>query len=1522
MNYGLPEPDGLYDPRNERDACGVGFCANFTGEKTHDIVRKGIEILINLTHRGAAGADPDTGDGAGLLFQMPDEFFRAVTQEKGIKLPSLGRYGVGFLFMPTDKLAREECMRLIEKAAADSDCQLLGWREVPVVREAVGVTARAVCPDFQQVFIGAPQGLDGWEFEQRLYLMRRRAENAIKAAGGQMAKMFHAASFSAKTVCYKGMMLAAQVPAFYPDLSDARMKSALCVVHQRYSTNTFPTWDLAQPFRMICHNGEINTLRGNVNHMRARYSTLKSETYGEALKDLLPVIFNEGGSDSACFDNMLEFLYMNGRSLPHSLMMMAPEAWGQKCHMGHDRRAFYEYHSMIMEPWDGPAALVGTDGDRICVTLDRNGLRPVRYEITSDGFIVGSSEIGVLELPEEKVVEKGRLAPGMVLLVDTLRQRVLHDEEVKAEICRVKPYRRWVEANRIELRGLFDGNGIVKPDLSTLFERQKSFGYTREDIDVILTPMFTTGHEPIGSMGDDTPLAVLSDQPQLLFNYFKQLFAQVTNPAIDPIREKLVMSLTTYLGPNRNLLAETPEHARMLKLSSPILTNDDLERIRTLGYAEFPSLTLDTTFPVAEGAKGMEQAVDRLALAAEEAILGGKTVLILSDRNTGRDNAPLPALLAVAGINHHLVRKGLRMSANIVLESGEPREVEHFALLFGYGVSAVNPYLALETIAGRLEEGHLSKPLTIQEAVENYIHAIESGMLKIFSKMGISTLRSYRDAQIFEILGLNESFVQKYFTNTPSRIGGLRIEDVAEETLRRHRAAYPERGGFNRILESGGRYSLRRDGERHLWTPDSIRFLQEATRENNPEKFRKFAELINNQEQRHCTLRSLFDFDLTARPAVPLAEVEAAEKIMKRFVSGAMSFGSISREAHEALAIALNRIGSRSNSGEGGEDPTRFHPDEYGNNRCSMTKQVASGRFGVTAEYLANCSEIQIKIAQGAKPGEGGHLPGHKVNVEIAAVRHSTPGISLISPPPHHDIYSIEDLAQLIFDLKNANPKADINVKLVAEVGVGTIAAGVSKGHADAVLISGGDGGSGATPMSSIKYAGIPWELGLSETQQVLVKNDLRGRIRVQTDGQMRTGRDITIAALLGAEEYGFGTAALIVLGCVMMRKCQKNTCPVGVATQDPRLRKRFSGHADYIVNFFRFIAEEMRGYMAQLGYRSVDEMVGQADRLKIREGVTHWKAAKLDFSRVFHKPAEAATNAIRKIQAQEHGLEKVMDNSLIEFCKQALEHGKKVAGEFTIRNIDRTACTMLAHEVARRYGSEGLPEDTIHLKFTGSAGQSFGAFAASGMTLELTGDINDYLGKGLSGGKIIIKTPPQCPLEASKNTIVGNVCFYGATGGQAFINGLAGERFCIRNSGAEAVVEGLGNHGCEYMTGGRVICLGATGINFAAGMSGGIAYVYDPAQDFDLKCNLEMVDLDPLVDCLDGDIEYVREMIEKHVAYTDSAKGKWMLDNWQKALQLFVRVMPMEYRRLLGQMAKEEKKGTRRTKDEVVTVA
>ena len=1346
-----------------------------------------------------------------------------------------------------------------------------------------------------------------------MLVIRRKAEKRVAASDAEGMEMFHIVSLSARTICYKGMMLAHQVPKFYPDLASPHMKSALAVVHQRYSTNTFPTWDLSQPFRMLGHNGEINTLRGNINNMKARYSTLKCDALGDELQEILPIII-EGGSDSACFDNMLELLVLTGRSLPHAMMMMVPEAWGEKYYMGNDRRAFYEYHAMFMEPWDGPAALVATDGSQVCATLDRNGLRPARYVISKDGFIVLASEVGVLEIPADKVAAKGRLAPGKMILVDTEKGRFMGDEEVKAHICRQKPYRRWVEANRIELRGLFDGLGSIKVERDTLLKRQKAFGWSREDLDVIVGPMARDGKEPVGSMGDDTPLAVLSDKPRLLFEYFKQLFAQVTNPAIDPIREELVMSLTTYIGRQGNLLKEKPEHARMLKVASPILTNQDMMRIRAQGEAEFHSVTLDATFDLAKGPEGMAVALDRLMVQAEEAVRDGCAVVILSDRNVGPDRVPIPSLLATSAVNQHLVAQGLRTSVSFIIESGEPREVMHFALILGFGATAINPYMALETLADMLDSERLPQGMSIQDAVENYIKAAKKGLLKVLSKMGISTLRSYRGAQIFEALGLAKDFVDQYFKNTPSRIDGIGIQDLAAEAIARHGQGFSRAVYETAVLPSGGRYSLRRDGERHSWTPDAIRWLQQAARENDFELYKKFAKTINERDEELTTLRSLFAFQ--QGQDIPLDEVEPASQIVRRFVTGAMSFGSISREAHEAMAIAMNRMGSRSNSGEGGEDRARYQPLPNGDSRCSQTKQVASGRFGVTSEYLANCSEIQIKIAQGAKPGEGGQLPGHKVNVEIASVRNSTPGVSLISPPPHHDIYSIEDLAQLIFDLKNANPLARINVKLVSEVGVGTIAAGVSKGHADAVLISGADGGTGASPLSSIKHTGLPWELGLSETHQVLVKNDLRGRITVQTDGAMRTGRDIAIAALLGAEEYGFGTAALIVLGCVMMRKCHSNTCPVGVATQDPRLRKRFSGNPDYLVNYFTFMAEEMREIMAKLGLRTVDEMVGRADLLKMRDGISHWKARKLDFSAVFCVPDESKKFAVRKVQQQDHGLEKILDQQLVKDCAAALEKDKAVQLDLPIRNIDRTACTMLSYEISKRYGQDGLPEDYITLNFSGSAGQSFSAFGAKGLTLIVDGDINDYVGKGLSGAKIIVRPPQGSCFEWNKNSIVGNVALYGATAGEVFFAGLAGERFAIRNSGANAVVEGVGDHGCEYMTGGRVVVLGRTGVNFAAGMSGGIAYVYDPYQDFDLRCNLDMVDIEPLTE--NDDIQLVRSLIEKHLHYTGSPRAKWMLENWDSTLPLFVRVMPMEYRRALGRMAQEDLASRRKDAEQV----
>ena len=1515
MAFGLPEKHGLYDPAFERDACGVGFVANICGRASHEIIEKGIEVLVNLTHRGAAGSDPETGDGAGLLFQLPDGFFREVCPESKIDLPAAGQYAVGMLFLPSDANLRRKCVDIIGREASTRNLEILGWREVPVDVDALGKKARLSCPTITQLFIGNP-GLEEGVFERKLYVLRRAIEQRVEQTVPQACDQFHIPSFSSRLICYKGLMLAHQVRGFYGDLAREEMQTSLVVVHQRYSTNTFPTWPLAQPFRMAAHNGEINTLRGNINNMRARYPRLTSDLFDKAeLEEIMPVIA-ENGSDSACFDNQLEMLVMAGRDLPHSMMMMVPEAWGDRYYMGADRRAFFQYHSMFQEPWDGPAALVATDGTRVCAVLDRNGLRPARYTVTRNGLIVLASEVGVLDCAEEEITSKGRLRPGKMLMVDTELGRLLSDEEVKAAVCRRRPYRRWVEANRIGLRGLFDGTAGVSIEPQRLLERQTAFGYTREDIDQLISPMASNGKEPVGSMGDDAPLAVLSLKPQLLFNYFKQLFAQVTNPAIDPIRERLVMSLTTYLGRQGNLLSETPEHARMLVLRTPILTNDDLARLRSAGASEFNSATIETLFDVSEGPSGLSAAVDRICEEAETAVREGSAVIILSDRGVSAEKAPVPCLLAAAAVNHHLVRKGLRTLTSIVVESGEAREVMHFSLLLGYGASAINPYLAMETIATLVEEKQLPKAMTVQDAVEKYIKAVEEGLRKIFSKMGISTLRSYRGAQIFEILGLNEEFTQQYFTDTPTRIGGIGIEEVARETLTRHAKAYVDRVAGPMILESGGRYKMRSDGERHLWTPEAIASLQEATRNNDQNAYASFSESINNQMKGHCTLRSLFDFKQCT--PVDLDEVEPASEIVKRFVTGAMSFGSISREAHEAMAVAMNRLGGRSNSGEGGEDRARYTPDADGNNRCSATKQIASGRFGVTAEYLVNATELQIKIAQGAKPGEGGQLPGDKVNSEIAGVRHSTPGVSLISPPPHHDIYSIEDLAQLIFDLKNVNSKARINVKLVSEMGIGPVAAGVSKGHADALLISGGDGGTGASPLSSTKYAGIPWELGLSETQQVLVANDLRGRIRVQTDGQMRTGRDIAIAALLGAEEFGFATAPLIVLGCVMMRKCHKNTCPVGVATQDPRLRKRFTGKADYLVNYFHFVAEEMRTIMAQLGFRTVDEMVGRADLLKLKEDISHWKAEKLDLSGIFYRASTDSPAAVRNVCTQDHGIKDILDRKLIDEAADALENRKQVKAEFDIRNTDRTTGTMLSGEIAQRYGHEGLPDDTISFDFRGSAGQSFAAFLARGVTFRLHGDANDYMGKGLSGGKAIVRPPAGATFDPAENVVIGNVALYGATEGEAYFSGLAGERFAIRNSGATAVVEGVGDHGCEYMTGGVVAVLGRTGVNFAAGMSGGIAYVYDPRQDFDLRCNLDMVDLETLSQ--QADVDALREMIEKHVELTDSARGKELLADWEKTISLFVKVMPIEYRRALGQMRKVEL-GARRTEGEVVQV-
>lgn len=1513
--WGLPAPHGLYHPAQEHDACGVGFVCNLNGEKTHAIVEQGVEVLINLTHRGAAGCDPETGDGAGLLFQVPDEFFREAA-DLDFQLPQPGQYAVGMVFLPTERFAQRECMKILEDEAVSRSCPVLGWRPVPVDMEALGWMARSNCPAIMQVFLQSP-GLDGLDLERRLYVIRRRVEKHVAASTTQGVEQFHVASLSSRTLNYKGLMLAPQLVSFYPDLASPAMKSALCVVHQRYSTNTFPSWPLAQPFRLLGHNGEINTLRGNISNMRARYATLASPLFGKDLKHLLPVIV-EGGSDSACFDNMLELLVLGGRSLPHALMMMVPEAWGDKYYMGNDRRAFYEYHAMFMEPWDGPAALVATDGVQVAATLDRNGLRPARYVVTKDGLMVLASEVGVLDIPSSEVAQKGRLSPGRLLVADTERKRLLSDEEAKAFFCRQKPYRRWVSANRVLLRGLFSGAGPVQVDRDSLLSRQRCFGYSREDVEVLIRPMCQEGKEPVGSMGDDTPLAVLSDEPRPLFDYFKQLFAQVTNPAIDPIREDLVMSLTTYLGKQGNLLDEKPEHARMLKLNTPILSNDDLHYIRDAGVDDFKNATLDMTWEAPEGPDGMLPALERLCAEAEDEVRNGCTVIILSDRQAGPGRVPIPSLLAAAAVNHHLVRKGLRTSVSCLIESGEPREVMHFALLLGYGATAINPYLVFESIASFKEEGSLPEGMPLAKALENYIHAIEKGLLKIFSKMGISTLRSYRGAQIFEALGLDQDFVDAFFSPTPTRIGGVDAGDIARDALTRQARALETHEAEPQLLESGGKYAYRLRGERHLWTPQAISSLQQGVRSGRKDQYEAFAQLINEQETKHCTLRSLLRFKEAAKP-LPLKKVEPAESIVRRFVTGAMSFGSISREAHQTMAIAMNRLGSRSNSGEGGEDRARYQPLPNGDSLVSQTKQVASGRFGVTTEYLVNASELQIKVAQGAKPGEGGQLPGDKVNDEIAKVRHSTPGVSLISPPPHHDIYSIEDLAQLIFDLKNVNPKARINVKLVSEVGVGTVAAGVSKGHADAVLISGGDGGTGASPLSSIKHAGIPWELGLSETHQVLVANDLRTRIKVQTDGQMRTGRDVAIAALLGAEEFGFGTIALVTLGCVMLRKCHTNTCPAGVATQDPRCRKRFQGRPEHLINYFFFVAEELRQIMSRLGFSTVDEMVGRADMLEMRNDIDHAKAAKLDFSRMLTRAQPTRGDAVHCVLEQDHGLESILDREMIEKCGPALDDKKPVQLSLPVRNINRTVGAMLSGEIALRHGHEGLPDDTIALNFQGSAGQSFGAFGMKGVTFMLEGDSNDYVGKGLSGAKIIVRPPEDSVFDPKENVVVGNVALYGATSGEAYFSGLAGERFAIRNSGALAVVEGTGDHCCEYMTGGVVVVLGRTGVNFAAGMSGGIAFVYDPHQDFDLRCNLDMVDIEAVSD--PDDVASLKQLMENHLHYTGSARARALLQKWEETVSLMVKVMPMEYRRALGKMAQDDL-GARRTEAEQVRQA
>jgi glutamate synthase (NADPH/NADH) large chain len=1535
MSYGaLPPEQGLYDPANEHDACGVGFVAHIKGDKRHAIVRQGLTILERLHHRGAVGADPRAGDGAGLLLQLPDAFFRSVVD---FELPAEGDYAVGMLFMPRDEAARVEAEKTVEQFVTAEGQHILGWREVPVDNQGLGYSVLPTEPVIRQVFVARGEGLpDQQAFERKLFVIRKQIDNRIRESVGNGQRSFYFTSFSSRTIVYKGMLLAGQVGEYYQDLNDERMVSALALVHQRFSTNTFPTWDLAQPFRMIAHNGEINTLRGNVNWMAARRQSMASEILGDDLAKIWPLI-PEGQSDSACFDNALELLVAGGYSLAHAMMMLIPEAWSGNPLMDKDRRAFYEYHAALMEPWDGPAAVAFTDGRQIGATLDRNGLRPARYLVTDDDLVVMGSEMGVLQIPEERIVKKWRLQPGKMFLIDMEQGRIIDDEEIKAELSSAKPYQAWLDRTQIDLHDLPAVVGAMSPDPETLLDRQQAFGYTQEDIKFLLTPMVLTGQEAIGSMGADNPPAVLSKKPKHLSHYFKQLFAQVTNPPIDPIREEIVMSLVSLIGPNPNLLGLDSGGENMrLEVSQPVLTNEDLERIRNIENSSggaFRTKTLRITFPSIEGESGMAVALGELCHAAEQAVRDGFNILILSDRPVDADNIPIPALLATSAVHHHLIRQGLRTDSGLVVETGAAIEVHHFATLAGYGAEAINPYLAFDTVQAILPSLADAPPL--EEARHRYVKAIGKGLFKVMSKMGISTYQSYCGAQIFDAVGLSSAFVAEYFTGTSTQIEGIGLAEVAAEAVRWHRDAFGNAQIYRKHLDVGGDYAFRLRGEDHVWTPDTIAKLQHAVRGNDAKTYAEFSRRINEQNEDLLTLRGLFDFKFADEP-IPLDEVEPAAQIVKRFATGAMSFGSISYEAHSTLARAMNALGGKSNTGEGGEEPDRFTPlpDGSMNPERSAIKQVASGRFGVTNEYLVNADDIQIKMAQGAKPGEGGQLPGHKVNQQIARVRHSTPGVGLISPPPHHDIYSIEDLAQLIHDLKNVNPNARISVKLVSEVGVGTVAAGVSKAHADHVTIAGYDGGTGASPLTSIKHAGSPWEIGLSETHQTLVLNRLRSRIAVQADGGMRTGRDVVVAALLGADEVGFATAPLIAEGCIMMRKCHLNTCPVGVATQDAELRKRFTGKPEHVINYFFFVAEEVRELMAKLGFRTFNDMVGQMDRLDMRKAIDHWKAHGLDYSRLLSKPAAAEGDTLYWSEKQDHGIEKALDNKLIELARPALEDRRRVEIDIAIQNVNRTFGTLLSGRLAERYGFDGLPDDTIRINAKGTAGQSFGAWLAHGVTIELAGEGNDYVGKGLSGGRLIIYPPPECKIEkAEENIIVGNTVLYGAIKGECYFRGVAGERFAVRNSGATAVVEGVGDHGCEYMTGGVVVVLGRTGRNFAAGMSGGIAYVLDDDDTFEQRCNLAMVELEPIKeedDALEhlahqgGDLEShgrvdvshdmtrfdairLRQLVESHLRYTGSAVAKQMLDEWEAWLPKFKKVMPVDYRRALAQLQAEQ---------------
>ncbi len=1495
---GLPPAQGLYHPSHEHDACGIGFVASISGRKSHDIIRKGIQVLLNLAHRGACGCDPETGDGAGVLIQIPHKFFARESEKLGFTLPPSGSYGVGMIFLPVEKHPRLQCEGILERIVKEEGLTLLGWRDTPVYASAIGRVARASQPYIQQIFVHCVPGMDEDAFERKLYVVRKRSENEVRESGIEDAEMFYIPSLSCRTIVYKGLLLAPQIENFYRELSDPDCESALCLVHQRFSTNTFPSWQRAHPYRYIAHNGEINTLRGNVNWMHARQSLLGSPLFGDDINKVHPIIAPDG-SDSANFDNAVELLLQSGRSLPHVMAMMIPEAWSGNPHMKPEKRAFYEYHACLMEPWDGPAAIAFTDGRVIGATLDRNGLRPGRYVITHDDLVVMASEAGVLDIPAEQVKKKGRLQPGKMFLVDTVEGRIISDKEIKQNLASRQPYAQWVAENQITIDQLPEPSRMHNPDAETLLRRQRAFGYSDEDLRMILSPMALKGEEPIGSMGTDTPLACLSDKPQSLFNYFKQLFAQVTNPPIDPIREEMVMSLISYIGSERNILEEKPENCHMLKLAHPLLTNRDLEKLRRVSNRDLLATTLPALFQVSEGEAGLRRALDELCRRASQAVKAGYSLLILSDRGVDKDYAPIPCLLALAAVHNLLVREETRTQVALITESGEPREVMHFALLSGYGASAINPYLALESVENLAWRGELGDAVTPEVAVKHFLKAVKKGLLKTFSKMGISTLQSYQGAQVFEAIGLNKDLVDAYFAGTTSRLEGIGLGVLAAEAHLKHAHAFRPLTEFETELAVGGNYHQRVNGEYHLLNPLTISKLQHAVRQESFKTFQEYTELIDKQSANLCTLRGLMKLKKGEKP-VQLEEVEPAKEIVKRFTTGAMSFGSISKEAHETLAIAMNRIGGKSNTGEGGEDEERFKPDPNGDLRRSAVKQVASARFGVTANYLVNADELQIKMAQGAKPGEGGQLPGHKVDEVIARLRHSIPGVGLISPPPHHDIYSIEDLAQLIYDLKNANPRARIAVKLVAEVGVGTVAAGVAKAHADVVLISGDSGGTGASPLSSIKHAGIPWELGLAETQQVLLLNDLRSRIRVQTDGKLQTGRDVVIGALLGAEEFGFATTPLIAMGCIMMRKCHLNTCSVGIATQDPVLRKQFQGQPEHVVNFFFFIAEQVRQYMAELGFRTVDEMVGRVDMLDVEPAVDHWKAKGLDFSAILYNPPVPSRVSRRCVQSQDHGLNDALDHQLVEHSLDALLSLSPLEINLPVRNIHRSVGTMLSGEVALRYGSAGLPDDTLRIHLNGSAGQSLGAFLAKGITITLEGEANDYVGKGLSGGRIIVYPPKESSFAAEENIIIGNVALYGATSGEVFFNGVAGERFAVRNSGSTAVVEGVGDHGCEYMTNGLVVVLGSCGRNFAAGMSGGIAYVYDERGDFtEKRCNLDSVDLEPLHDSRDLDL--VKSLVSRHAELTGSRRAGWILENWSDAITRFIKVFPHEFKRVMG---------------------